>query len=350
MLPQELNAVNCKPAPGNGDIHLPLSRYRLRYDAEIPIQMTEFPENAWRGALGHALKRTCCTTHLPVCSSCPEYRRCAYTEIFETPPPLDSAKMRKYLQAPHPFVLEHRAVARGLPRANCRCDLILTLIGRGNAHLALFLKALKEAAENQPGISGNRMRLWRAEREVGLGAERWEPLQADAPSVPSSDAAELIPPLPPSSVEIRLITPLRIKRNGRHVGPAEFHFSDVFSCLLRRVSMLTYFHTSTPLEADFHELVEASRTIKAQATLTWRDLSRYSSRQKAEMRMGGLVGQVQIDGQDVSPFWPYLWLGQWIHAGTGATMGLGRYTIGASLQTTREGSGGATITSQTLPG
>jgi CRISPR/Cas system endoribonuclease Cas6 (RAMP superfamily) len=39
-----------------------------------------------------------------------------------------------------------------------------------------------------------------------------------------------------------------------------------------------------------------------------------------------------MDGLDA--FWPYLWLGQWTHAGKGTSMGMGAYTIQpASLPT-----------------
>jgi CRISPR/Cas system endoribonuclease Cas6 (RAMP superfamily) len=43
--------------------------------------------------------------------------------------------------------------------------------------------------------------------------------------------------------------------------------------------------------------------------------------------MGGLLGRFRLHGPDIAPFWPYLWLGQWTHAGKGATLGLGRYRI-----------------------
>jgi len=43
--------------------------------------------------------------------------------------------------------------------------------------------------------------------------------------------------------------------------------------------------------------------------------------------MGGLIGEVELDGAGLESFWPYLWLGQWTHAGKGAVMGLGGYRI-----------------------
>ena len=51
------------------------------------------------------------------------------------------------------------------------------------------------------------------------------------------------------------------------------------------------------------------------------------TRQKTEMQMGGLLGSFQVDSVQLGELWPYLWLGQWTHAGKAATMGLGRYRI-----------------------
>lgn len=97
--------------------------------------------------------------------------------------------------------------------------------------------------------------------------------------------------------------------------------------------MLTYFHTDTPLETDFRALVEHARRVAIRnAHLRWYDWTRYSSRQQTTMQMGGLLGELELNADGIEPFWPYLWLGQWTHAGKGASMGLGRYTIaGAGL-------------------
>jgi hypothetical protein len=45
------------------------------------------------------------------------------------------------------------------------------------------------------------------------------------------------------------------------------------------------------------------------------------------MRMGGLLGEIALAGAGLEPFWPYLWLGQYVHTGAATSMGLGRYTI-----------------------
>lgn len=303
------------------DPRLSIGRYRARFAAEAPVHMGEFPGSAWRGALGHALKRTVCVTHLPQCRDCALYRSCAYPYLYDTPPPPGATKMRRYETAPHPFVLEPGQVHAQT------YTLGFTLVGQANRHLALFIHALARAAEGPRGVAGNRLPLVAVDQEVFVGGERWETIHRPGEPLDARPVASPVPPPAPATCRIVLLTPLRVKREGRHVGPEEFRFADLFSNLLRRVSMLTAFHTDTPLETDFRALMDAARQVEARTTLVWQDKTRYSHRQKAAMRLGGVVGRIDLAGADLAPFWPYLWLGQWLHAGSGATMGLGHYRI-----------------------
>ncbi len=142
------------------------------------------------------------------------------------------------------------------------------------------------------------------------------------------------PPPCPAGVEIRLLTPLRVKSEGRPAGRTALDFGAFFSVLLRRISMLTYFHGEVPLETDFKSLVAAARSVRMDAALRWREQVRYCARQQSEMKLGGVAGTLRVEGQDLSPFWPFLWLGQWTHAGSAASMGNGAYEL-ASLPSAR---------------
>lgn len=44
------------------------------------------------------------------------------------------------------------------------------------------------------------------------------------------------------------------------------------------------------------------------------------------MKLGGIVGEVEYAG-DLTPFAPFLAVGEWIHVGKNATFGLGKYTV-----------------------
>lgn len=306
---------------------LPLGRYRARFRAETPVRMSDFPGSAWRGALGHALKRAVCVTRLPQCRECTLYRSCAYPYFYDTPPPTGTTKMRRYETAPHPFILEPDEAGEE------DYTLDFTLVGLANRHLALFIHALAKAAEGPKGVAGNRLRLIAVEQETTPGREDWRPIHRPGESLDALPVTSQETPHVPPACRIQLLTPLRVKRDGRHVGPDEFRFADLFGHLLRRVSMLTAFHTDTPLETDFRALMDAARRLEATSILRWQDKTRYSARQKAVMQLGGVVGHIDLAETDLGPFWPYLWLGQWVHAGSGATMGLGRYRIEpASLQ------------------
>ncbi|HLV00381.1 MAG TPA: CRISPR system precrRNA processing endoribonuclease RAMP protein Cas6 [Acidobacteriota bacterium] len=234
--------------------------------------------------------------------------------------------MRKYTAAPHPFLLEVPLTGEGEEH-----EIGLTLIGRGARYLPYLIHALQRAGQRGLGKARVVMNLIEVEQAHPPEGNRWvsiyrpdEALQAYPPSVPKV-------PVAPPSLRIRFQTPLRLKRQGRLVAPKAFQLSDLFGSLLRRISMLTYFHTNQPLETDFAGLMKEARRAEATvARLGWQDWTRYSSRQRTTMQMGGLVGELLLELDENSPFWPYLWIGQWVHAGKGTSMGLGQYTLEAA--------------------
>lgn len=311
---------------GEAQIAMPLGRYRAEFSASHPVRFSDFPGSAWRGALGHALKRTVCVTRAPQCGDCVLYRSCLYPYFYDTPPAPDATKMRRYVTAPHPFVLEPDS--GGATRAY---RLVFTLVGQANRHLPIFVHALQEAAESDRGVSGNRLELVSVQQEVSPGAGEWRLIyEPDGNLTPLPPATPAIPMIERGTVEIRIDMPLRVKRDGRHVGPEDFRFADLFSNVLRRISMLTHFHTATALDAEFRHLIDAAKEVEAQTDLRWRTLTRYSTRQKTVMKVGGVVGSLRVEAAQIQKLWPFLWLGQWVHAGSGATMGLGQYHV-ASL-------------------
>ena len=303
---------------------LPIGVYRLSFEGDVKVR--RFPESAWRGALGHALRRAACVTREKHCPDCLLYRSCGYAYVFETPPPATAAKMRRYNHVPHPFSLRVEQHS-----AESTVSVLLNLFGRGNVHLALLVYALTKAAADARGIGGERFELRRVEQRPTPDATTWQTIYSPEEKLaPLPVITPSIPPVP-ERVLIDIRTPLRVKRDGRHVRPEEFRFADLFGNLLRRISMLTFFHTDVPLETDFQGLTQLAKTVNAECKLTWQDQARYSSRQDSEMQLGGVMGTITVRDTDLAPFWPYLWLGQWTHAGTAATMGLGWYEL-ASLQ------------------
>ena len=301
---------------------IPLKTYRFHFDTAKPIRLPDYPGSAWRGALGHALKRTVCVVRNIVCSQCLLKHACAYSYIFETPPPADTEKMRKYTTTPHPFVLRF---PKNAYEANFYF-LDLTLFGHGQRFLPYIIHALMTAGKD--GIGGHRQ-VFELVRVDNIDFQGGSTVSYENGQLQPQQQA-VSPPVPdiPPQIQLTFDSPLRIKQEQKNLTSGNFNFGSFFSTLLRRISMISYFHTDTPLETDFAGLTAKARTIEITAQqLQWYDWTRYSSRQQTEMNMGGLVGTIILDTRDIEDFWPYLWLGQWTHTGKATSMGLGAYRI-----------------------
>jgi CRISPR/Cas system endoribonuclease Cas6 (RAMP superfamily) len=77
------------------------------------------------------------------------------------------------------------------------------------------------------------------------------------------------------------------------------------------------------------QLLATTTDLSDEKHLRWLDWTRYSSRQQQEMTLGGAVGtwRFTAPADTLAALWPWLWLGQWLHIGKNATMGMGGYTM-----------------------
>ena len=362
---------------------LPLARYRVRFRECIPQGACSLASpragylgSAWRGAFGHALRKAVCVTRLPACDPCVLLRSCPYPFLFESRTPPGAEKLTRYPHTPGPCVLE--PADQRFDTGDDTLNLGMILFGSANDHLPYVVHALDQAGRH--GLTARRVALEmldvqaesrkhdagtrgaagrddgsqddRARKDHEQNPAEWEGRKQDAAErddrppndrerdgwttifepggrlfpVPARHPA--LPPGPPRTVRIRLLTPLRIKRREHFVGVSDFDFRVLMGGLLRRISLLTYFFSETPLETDFAGLLRRAESVPIAApALHWREWTRRSSRQNAKLQMGGVVGSFELAGAGLDPFWPYLWLGQWTHAGKGCSMGLGRYVI-----------------------
>jgi hypothetical protein len=306
--------------------HLPLARYRLDFRARQPVILPPFQGAVWRGVFGKALKEMS-----EACPASGEPR--LYDYFFETPPPPDATKMQRTDGAPHPYVLgaEPNFEERRFP-AGDTLTIELTLIGHGNDHAGLVFEAFARAGEGGLGKSRGRAELagiqaiWRSDAPGAV-------LPRSPDGLYAASAAES-PPVPsmPDVVEVHLLTPLRLMQAGRLVGSRAFRPADLMRSLLRRISMLMTFHTGADLEADFQYLTAlAHAACMASPSLRMAEQQRWSGEQKRLIPMDGLVGGFVLKMQGLAPLWPYLWLGQWVHAGKGTVHGLGAIHLREAL-------------------
>ena len=328
----------------------PLQNFRVASFGFIlePIDTLRLPEYkgaTFRGGFGYAFKKVVCALRTKECSECLLREKCIYSYVFETPPPADTRMMRKYPSAPHPFVLLPPLEDDRIYEPGERLEFRLTLIGKAVDYLPYFIYTFEELGKMGLGtgrgkfaldevrlLKGERCRV-KGERDLIKAGECEERIYSGDEKILRDKG---IPPftlhlgpytfdLSPSTLHLLFLTPTRLKFQGELTSDLKFHV--LFRNLLRRISLLSYFHCGEELKVDFRGLIaESEKVQKKESRLRWYDWERYSTRQEEKMKLGGFMGRIDFSG-DFAPFWGYLVLGEIVHVGKGSSFGLGKYEI-----------------------
>ena len=303
-------------------VAVPAARYHFEFAVRETVRLPEYAGSTIRGAFGKALRRTACMTHQPDCRQCPLYRSCAYTAVFEAPPPEDHV-LQKFSQIPNAYVIEPPHWGRQVLEAGEPLSFSVVLYGRVRNHLALIIYALQRAFARNVGHG-------RADLvSVSLIRSEGEQLTVYVPTDPcvrnhENDTVLNIPSAGP--LTLRINTPLRLQQNGTPLGPERISAHAFLMTLLRRVSLLEEFQNGHRLDLDFTALSLEAGSLALQKDLGWKDWTRFSSRQNQTMSLGGVVGTMTFS--ELSPIFRILVsVGQLTHLGKNATFGLGHYSV-----------------------
>jgi CRISPR-associated endoribonuclease Cas6 len=312
--------------------HFKFGQFEFVLRAEDSIHLPSYKGSTLRGGFGHAFKKVVCVNRQRVCETCLLKDKCVYSYVFETPPPPDTSKMRKYPYAPHPFVitppLEEK---RNYQEGETLC-FELTLVGKSIDFLPYFIYTFDELGKMGIGkgkgryqleeVKGKRSRV-KGENVETIYSGQNKTLHNSYKVMKMDDLNSF--DLSPKTLHLSFLTPTRLKFDGSLSPRPEFHI--LFRNLLRRISLLSYFHCGEELNLDFRGLIEKSRDVRVKGdNLSWFDWERYSNRQDTKMMMGGFVGSITFEG-DLEEFMPFILLGQYIHVGKGTSFGLGKYEI-----------------------
>lgn len=316
---------------------LPLSfgQFTVTLKAVRDLPLPRYAGSMFRGAFGRALQHVVCVTRTFECAPCLLKDRCVYPYVFETPPPADTPVMRRYTAVPHPFVLIPPDGGRTVASA-AMFELGLTLIGRARHWLPHFIFAIERMGRIGLGrgrvpVTVTEVSAWRDGRPFRVYASD-EGRLAATDAFAHTLALPLCPPdegeftAPPARLTLEFVTPLRMKSNERLATSLEF--SVFFRTLLRRLALLSHFHCDgDSSRMAFREWIARAHGIRTlSSTLAWQDWTRYSSRQRTTMQLGGLLGRVTFEGP-LAPFLPFLRAGEVTHVGKATSFGLGRYRL-----------------------
>ncbi len=310
---------------------LGIGLYRIIFTVLDDFRLPPLAANVWRSVLGMQLRRMS-EGRAAAPQALPMPAAELYAYFMETPPPPDARLMRRYPQTPHPWLLGCPCNVAPLPlEVGDSYTLPLTLFGRANELLAVIILALTRAAAQGLGPERGRMRLERVEQLADDAADEpvtifergsaLQPLTLWKPPIPAMPAY--------GRIALELHSPLRLVVRKQLLNPQRFTSPyPLLMNLVRRTSMLCAFHGESELSADYATLKEAAgRAVLSGKELRWFDQYRWSSRTRQQVPLGGLMGRMVLDLADGVELWPFLWFGQWIHAGKGTALGLGRYEL-----------------------
>ena len=324
-------------------LQLPVSSFqftlRMRGDAAA-LSSTAIQEvhtaSIWRGVIGKLLRQTACITDQPTCKGCGYLNECLYGYVYETKPAPDAHLFSQLNAIPHPYVV----CVEPCTNSPKRLLLSMTLFGSlAIEQRGMLLTAIATAASH--GIGKHRVRCDIEQLQFGIptftpqslwSAGDSSSMLSTLPKIKTSEFnwVEHVPECP-EHYHFELLSPTRLKHNGKRVYANALQFHHVFRSVLRRVSSLCAFY-GEPLhlsDGDFYQLSNASNSVvrSDSHTLVEAKCSRFSASQQKRIPLDGIVGQASFHGTGLEPFWPFLWLGQWLHIGKATTMGLGRYRI-----------------------
>lgn len=325
---------------------LPIARYRFHWLVDRDITLPDYSGSTLRGVFGNSLRFVSCMTKQPICQGCALLRTCPYTDIFESPPPEQEHHLQKFSQVPNPYIIEPPSWGQKTYHQDELLNFDLVLVGSSLKQLPLIIYAWQKAFERGVGKGDGTAQLFAVELVLPDQTTHtiFAPLKGIdqvQPHLAQLDWQNLMTTIITNGtvrtesqfthqLMLNLSTPLRLQENGHALPPNKLSANKLLMTLVRRVHLLLTFHDldhQQPSAQEFTELAQQAHLIESNhEALRWLDWQRYSNRQKKSMSLGGVVGDWILTG-DLTPFLPYLILGQWLHIGKNATFGLGKYQL-----------------------
>ena len=115
--------------------HLRFAQFQFLLRPMDKLILPDYKGSTLRGGFGSAFKKVVCVNRQGTCDVCLLKGKCVYSYVFETPPPSDTSKMRKYPYAPHPFIITPPLERRREYSKNEPLCFDLTLIGKSIDYL-----------------------------------------------------------------------------------------------------------------------------------------------------------------------------------------------------------------------
>ncbi len=234
--------------------------------------------------------------------------------------------LRKYPNAPHPFVLVPPLDNGTELAAGTSLDLGITLIGRGIDYLPHFIRVFEGMGSD--GRYGGRFRIRSVVSAVGANQVVYDGMTrrfvAEPPLWKPEETTAAV-----RRLSVEFLTPLRIRTEERYNLRPDF--VAIVHALLRRIHLLSEIHGDGSTDGGhtwMHELFRQADAVKTErADFRLYAWDRMSGRQGRRVQMDGVIGRLEAEG-DLTELAGYFRAGEWLSVGSGTSMGMGKYRMG----------------------
>lgn len=296
-----------------------------------PIAGNDLPGAVVRGAIGNALRLHGCPNRGEGEEPCPPGSGCAYCLLFETTPAKTAAGWTStQRRAPHPWVI------RGSEAMWAAGVFEIRLFGEATRLWAPLVGGLRLACERGLGESRRSTRLAsvRGLTVAELASPSFgttEIAAIDGSGIEPVEAGHVVDRMVSGcegadAVAVRALSPLRLPR--REVYLERPDAAAIAASGLRRVAAMASLSDPAlvlPPPRATLALLQEARVIRD--SWTWRDASRYSTRQERYQLMGGALGEVVLT-EVRGPGLDALALSALVGVGKATNFGLGAMTLG----------------------
>ncbi|BCB96581.1 CRISPR-associated protein Cas6 [Dissulfurispira thermophila] len=267
-------------------------RYRINLKPEELIHLPLYKGSALRGAFGYALKKAICVVRETECDDCILKTKCVYSSIMESPMPEGHPYHRKYIRAPHPYIIIPQLTRQQYFSPDDLMFFEIVLIGKANEFLPYFIYTFTEMGRFGIGRERGRFDVISVDALAldGSSTEIFNSIDKLLKTTEHRIDYNLFVNSPKLShlngddkkfrsdeVTILFETPARIKSDDRLATDLPFQL--LIKRLIERAFILANLYCGAEFE-DTEEFVKDSEHVEVVTNkLRWMDWERYSSRQ-----------------------------------------------------------------------
>jgi len=277
----------------------------------------------WLHKSGSGLSAICksnvCYRPVRSCESCSNRETCAWYLVFGQKLTVDPSELKRHQKPPFPFVFSFPAFAEPCEKS-VLLDCGLVVIGHAIPYLEMLLDGFAELLSGDTcPLQAEVVRVGSCDYQggvqtIGNGSCITRPEDL---AVMSAYGLLQIHTRECSDLEIRLLSPLRLLENGRHLS--RFDFSRFARSVMRRVSSMAYYYAECEFDCDFKAL-----SIQVDQVICVED--HFCHNTGGIRKINGINGHGRFIG-NFGGIMPFLLLGTYVHVGKGATFGMGQYEV-----------------------